>query len=181
MKKEGKNFTEMTFPFFWKTENNIFCSDHAAQVSREHFTSRNAAGCGETSTYRISPPPDSARHLGGVGSDGGEEFPRVRRKSRYVARRWVIHRAYPARITPGFHFRAILAELIQRGSAYTKSTNFRKDVPNKENVLTALKRRVKKSSSLKDLYFHPLYLTQPVVLLSPSLYRKCSQITIVIF
>ena len=144
----------MTFPFFWKTENNIFCSDHAAQVSREHFTSRNTAGCGETSTYRISPPPDSARHLGGVGSDGGEEFPRVRRKSRYVARRWVIHRAYPARITPGFHFRAILAELIQRGSAYT---NFRKDVPNKENVLIALKRRVKKIFiSKRSLFSSPL-------------------------
>ena len=118
----------------------------------------DTAGCGETSTYRISPPPDSARHLGGVGSDGGEEFPRVRRKSRYVARRWVIHRAYPARITPGFHFRAILAELIQRGSAYTKSTNFRKDVPS--NVGERSYRFKKKSKKIfipkRSLFSSPL-------------------------
>ena len=177
-----------SFLFPEKRRTIYFDGDHAAQVSRRDISpvETDTAGCGETSTYRIPPPPpDSARHLGGAARRRLRRRRGVsaRRESRYAARRWVIHRAYPARITPRFSFRSNPRGIDPKGNARTQKVQISEKMlrVTSENVLIALKRRVKRSSSLKDLYFHPLCLTQSVALLSPSLDRKYSQITIVIF
>jgi len=84
-------------------------------------------GCGEKWDVDM---PDSARHLGGAGSDGGEEFPRVERAG---TRRTPMGypRSLPRENYPRFHCEIVFEGLLRRGEGSTdvkRKINFRKDV-----------------------------------------------------